>query len=365
MSIQNSPRPSTLSLRRFLTLLTVAGFLFLAIPASGASAAPGDFAPTPAVPDVGPVIVGPVLGSLKAEVVADCAAGTPVAVNISNTTQSFTLVETRVDGVLVDSQSVGPQMAGFVDLGFVENQTSNVKVSAGSSVLFEGDVTLDCLLPSPSYVITEDCETAQAFAVLKNTGDDTAHMGVRYEGAPYMLEEVPPHDSVMWLLAVDPGETVDFDVMVGSDVLGSEHVVFECTPPVTSPPATVPPTTAPPVTVPPTTVPPVTVTPATVPAVPDADGTAVETAGEATAGSVDTVGTADPAENGGADGLNPDARGIDDGDIAAGEALLGAPSSSGSSRLGLWVGGSLILGGLGLIGLLAWAWVQRRRIHAR
>ncbi|HEC11557.1 MAG TPA: hypothetical protein ENI86_18625 [Acidimicrobiales bacterium] len=353
-------RRLSLGLRTVVGLVAVIGFLLAAFPASPVSAAPGDFAPTPDTPSDGPVIVNPDSGSLTAEVTPSCTAGTPVAVEISNTTKSSTIVETRVDGVLVDSQAVGSQMAGYVDLGFVENQTSVVAVTAGAKVLFDSQVTLDCLLPAPSYSLTQDCDTGQTFAVLKNTGDDTAHMGIRYAGAPYMLEDVAPHSSIQWLLAVDPGESIGFDVMSGTDVIGSEQFEFVCAPPATVPPATAPPATVPPATVPPATVPPTTAPAVTVPptTVPPAAVTPEEGIEGVATGVVTGTDEARSETTG-----SPD----DTGTLAAGESLgaVGSQPVGGSSRMGLWIGGSLFLAGLGLVGLLAWAAAQRRRIHAR
>lgn len=356
---RTATRRSPFDLRRALALVVAIGFLLLAVPASPASAAPsgpGGLKPSEEgpvdPPDTDPfdvIVAIPALGSLTAEVTPDCTAGTPVAVKLGNTTQFATLVDTKVDGILVDSQVVGAQMAGYVDLGFTENQTSQVEVTAGTKVLFDSVVSLDCLLPNPSYSITTDCATTEAHAVLKNTGDDTALMGVRYPDAIYMLEEVAPHSSIQWLLGVAPGESIDFDVMWGESILGSEHLDFECAPPATVPPVTVPPATVPPTTVPPTT------------AAPQDTSAEVADAGEAPAETVaDSVSDTDTDQVAGAGS-------VDGGEILAAESLgvTGPQSPGGTSWMGLWIGGSLLVAGLAISGVLLWAWAGRRRTHAR
>jgi hypothetical protein len=97
-------------------------------------------------------------------------------------------------------------------------------------------VTLDCLLPAPSYEIIENCETHQSYARLINDGDDTAYMGVQYPDVMHMEIEVAPHSSQDWLLAVSAGGSVEFEVVSSGVTLGTE--VFEFTCPVAPPAAT-------------------------------------------------------------------------------------------------------------------------------
>ncbi len=220
----------------------LAAIAAMGLAAPAASAAPPDGPELESVVEAIPLLatdgvfvpVVPIVPS--ADVVVDCAATDQVRVEIGNHTASFFIVETSVDAVLVDTQFVGPDNAHGLSLDFAENEAHDVAVTAGTTTLFEETVTLDCLLPAPSYEIIENCETHQGYARLINDGDDTAYMGVQYPDVMHMEIEVAPHSSEDWLLAVSASGSVEFDVVSSGVTLGTE--VFELTCPVAPPAAT-------------------------------------------------------------------------------------------------------------------------------
>lgn len=221
----------------------LAATLTLGLAVPGASAAEPDGPELESIVEAIPMLpadgifvpIVPIVPS--ADVVVDCAATDQVRVEIGNHTANFFVVETSVDAVLVDTQLVGPNNAHGLALDFAENDTHDVAVTAGTTTLFEQAITLDCLLPAPSYEIIQNCDTDQAYARLVNDGDDTAYMGVQYPDVMHMEIEIAPHSSEDWLLAVPAGGSVEFEVVSSGATIGSE--VFEFTCPV-APPAPTP-----------------------------------------------------------------------------------------------------------------------------
>ena len=69
-------------------------------------------------------------------------------------------------------------------------------------------------------------------------------MAVRYGDNPYAQQPVAPASSIDWLLAVDPNETMSFDIVVSHQSIGSETLTFVCeVPEVPEPPVVVEPET--------------------------------------------------------------------------------------------------------------------------
>jgi hypothetical protein len=244
--------------KSLLTRASAIGVGFLAAIATIGLAAPAASALPPDGPDLESVAEAtpfvPVPGVFEllvptlptADVVVDCDATDRVRVEVGNHTTASFLVETHVDNAPVDSQWVNPDNAHGLALDFAENDTHDVAVTTGATTLFEEAVTLDCLVPAPSYETIQNCDTQQAHARLVNDGDDTAWMGVQYPDVTHMEIEIAPHSSKDWLLAVSAGESVAFEVVSSGVTLGSE--VFEFTCPVAPPAATPEPAPAEPTT---------------------------------------------------------------------------------------------------------------------
>jgi hypothetical protein len=142
------------------------------------------------------------------------------------------LVVVEIDG---EEKGYGPLAPGDEwndSFPAVENQVVHIDSLSGN---FVDDVKYDCAFPQPAYEVIADCATGQAHARLTNTGDDVASIGVAYPGVMHMEIDVAPGAQHDWLLMVEPGETVDFDVLTVFESIGHEHFEFQCADPVVAP----------------------------------------------------------------------------------------------------------------------------------
>ena len=215
--------------KKFITAIAMILAIFM-LAAAPAGAINDDFLPGGNGPDTEPFDINVSIGVLvvpTASVEVSCANETATA-RIENPTGNFHPFAVRVDGDLVDSGTTVPNGASPVSFPLSENETVAVEIEVGGDVLIDQEFTRDCLLPDPSYDLLEDCESGQAHARLVNNGDDVARMGIDYGGVPVVLQSVAPHSSIDWLLAVDPGESVDFTVKFGDVDLGTESIAFSC-----------------------------------------------------------------------------------------------------------------------------------------
>lgn len=176
----------------------------------------------------------------------DCANDSYVQAYIDNITNSGFQVETQVNGVLIDSSPVLAGAHHFVPLNLDNHQIYEIRVSAITvGTIYHEDYTVDCAVGDPSYEVLTNCETGQAHVRMSNAGEGIVKFRIGYSGVlagPY--QEVAPGTHVDWLLAVDPGESVDFDVLDDWAILSAEHLDFDCpvevaisTPEVVAPPA--------------------------------------------------------------------------------------------------------------------------------
>lgn len=166
--------------------------------------------------------------SPTAEIEVNCDTNT-IEVLVTNNTTKWFWVEVSVDDVLAESGVSNPNSENPWEIPATENVGFHVLVTAVTvGPIFDDVVTVDCLLPQPAYEILTDCDTGQAHARLINHGDDTAYIGVQYPDVMHQEVEVAPHSSVDWLLAVAPGESIDFEIKASNVVIGTEHVDFVC-----------------------------------------------------------------------------------------------------------------------------------------
>lgn len=163
-----------------------------------------------------------------AEVEVDCESGT-VDISVGNNSLNHWFIEISADGEVIGGGPIAPNHAMFEQIELAENDAVDVIVSILTvDTLIDETFTMDCLVPLPDYDIIADCDTGQAWARLINHGDDVALLGVQYPDVMHMEIEVEPHDSEDWLLAVSPGETVEFDIVSSNVSLGSEILDFTC-----------------------------------------------------------------------------------------------------------------------------------------
>ena len=160
---------------------------------------------------------------------ANCDTGT-IDVTVSNKTVNYYWIDIYADDVFVGSGELNPGAEQSEQIPADENQAIHVMVGVifAETALLDEVITLDCLAPLPAYQILTSCETGQAHARLINHGDDTALLGVQYPDVMHMEIEVAPHSSEDWLLAVSPGESIDFDIVSNNVAIGSEHLDFVC-----------------------------------------------------------------------------------------------------------------------------------------
>ena len=166
--------------------------------------------------------------SLTAEVAVNCSPYPQVRVDISNTTEDSHLVEVFADGEFVSSVLIGPNMDHFIALNFAENDSKEIRVESGDSLMFEDTVEMDCVFAEPGYEVIEDCDTGQAYVRLINSGDDSVVMGVAFPNVMYAPENIAPHSSIDWLLPSSADGPVEFDVKADGVVIGHEIVEMDC-----------------------------------------------------------------------------------------------------------------------------------------
>ena len=174
----------------------------------------------------------PDVPSVNAEV--NCETGT-VDISVSNYTPAPWFVWLYVDDDSVKNGLI-PSSGGSEEelVAVEENQSIHVLIKAAVfmtteiDTLLDQEIKLDCLFPSPSYEVLSDCDLGQSHARLINHGDDTANIGVQYPDLPHMEIEIAAHSSEDWLLAVSPGESIDFDITSNDIAIGSEHLDFIC-----------------------------------------------------------------------------------------------------------------------------------------
>ena len=168
----------------------------------------------------------------SAEVTVNCETNT-IDVRVGNPTEDWISTEVWVDGAVFGSGLAAPGQQVLVSIAASENEEFHLEVSViTQGLLFDDDVKFDCVFPAPEYDVLSDCETGQAHARLVNNGDDTAYIGIQYPDVMHMEIEIAPHSSENWLLAVDPGEVVEFDVTASNVAIGSEILDFVCESPV-------------------------------------------------------------------------------------------------------------------------------------
>jgi hypothetical protein len=238
-------KPMTATVRALLALL-------LAITTFGAlspSAGAGPFDPDPPIFEIDTLEelqiptplelmpFTPIFPGSSAE--PNCETNT-IDVSLVNNTSELWWIDIYADDQLIGDGLLfpipdGPPILEDSELIVVEeNQSVHILIGAFDSpgadmhTLLDQNITLDCLLPSPSYGVLSDCESGQAHARLINHGDDTASIGVQYPGAMHVEIKIAPHSSEDWLLAVSPGESIDFDVTSNDIAIGTEHLDFIC-----------------------------------------------------------------------------------------------------------------------------------------
>ena len=215
--------------KKFLIAIAMVSAVF-ALAASPVGAIDGfenpGFEPDPEPPfDIDGIIAVPLTPSGSVEV--SCTAEAATA-RVDNPTGNFQSITISVNGSIIGSDNTSPGATYAVDFSLAENQSAAVEILNGTTAILDEDITRDCLLPDPSYQLLTGCESGQAHARLINNGDDVASMGVSYGAVPYVPQQVAAHTSIDWLLAVDPGETVDFTVKSDGVDLGTESFTFEC-----------------------------------------------------------------------------------------------------------------------------------------
>jgi hypothetical protein len=193
--------------------------------------APVDPPPPPPPPlPVGPLDLHIIPLRPTATAQVNCETG-QVDVQVGNKTSNAWMIAIAADGDVVDGGPLAPGSALLAHVEIAENQTMQIEVTGGADItILDTEVTADCLVALPSYEVLTDCDSAQAHARLLNHGDDTASMGIQYPAVMHMEIDVAAHSSEDWLLAVTPGETVEFDVVVSNESIGTEQLTFNCPP---------------------------------------------------------------------------------------------------------------------------------------
>ena len=160
----------------------------------------------------------PLRPTAQAEV--SCESGT-VEIEIGNKTPNHWFIEVWADGAVIGGGPIAPNNAMVEQVALAENESTHVIVSVlTETTLIDETFTMDCLTPLPDYDVFASCGSGQAWARLINHGDDTAYMGVQYPDVMHMEIEVAPHSSEDWLLAVSPGQSVEFEVMASNVSIG-------------------------------------------------------------------------------------------------------------------------------------------------
>ncbi len=171
------------------------------------------------------LVIAPLTPSASVAASCNSESGT---VTVSNPTNNVYALKVIVDGVQIATTIVSPNNQYKKSFPLAENATKAVKVTRASVTMLDTDVKRDCLKPAPAYDVLTNCDTEQAHARLINNGDDTAMMAIQYGEGAYAHQPVAAHSSKDWLLTVSPNESVSFNVVHSSTILGSEDLLFDC-----------------------------------------------------------------------------------------------------------------------------------------